>query len=217
MDPHSKRLMDACDWRGLEITPDHIRRAKQAYFANISYIDDKIGEILAVLEATRQEAHRRLPLRPRRDAGRTRPLVQDELLRRLGPRAPDDRRARHAAGRSIPRSPPSTSLPTLARWPGSRWTRSRPGPMGVNLARGERRPAPPGGDGICRRRQRSRRWSACATAPGNTSAAPPTPRCCSTWRTTPMSATNLATDPRAAEILDPLARHGRRTLGPARL
>ena len=40
----------------MEITPDHIRRAKQAYFANISYIDDKIGEILAVLEATRQEA-----------------------------------------------------------------------------------------------------------------------------------------------------------------
>jgi choline-sulfatase len=55
-DPHSQRLMDACDWRGMEITPDHIRRAKQAYFANISYVDDKIGEILAVLAATRQEA-----------------------------------------------------------------------------------------------------------------------------------------------------------------
>ena len=57
MDPHSQRLMDACDWRSMEITPDHVRRARQAYFANISYIDDKIGEILAVLEATRQEAH----------------------------------------------------------------------------------------------------------------------------------------------------------------
>ena len=57
MDHHSQRLMDACDWRGMEITPDHIRRAKRAYFANISYIDDKIGEILAVLEATRQDAH----------------------------------------------------------------------------------------------------------------------------------------------------------------
>lgn len=57
MDPHSKRLMDACDWRGMEITEGHIRRAKQAYFANISYIDDKIGEILAVLEATLQEAN----------------------------------------------------------------------------------------------------------------------------------------------------------------
>jgi choline-sulfatase len=56
MDPHSQRLMDACDWRSLDITPDHIRRARRAYFANISYIDDKIGEILSVLEATRQEA-----------------------------------------------------------------------------------------------------------------------------------------------------------------
>ena len=55
-DPHSKRLMDACDWRGIEITPDHIRRARQGYFANISYVDDKIGEILAALEASRQEA-----------------------------------------------------------------------------------------------------------------------------------------------------------------
>jgi choline-sulfatase len=57
MDPHSQRLMDACDWRALTITPDHIRRARQAYFANISYVDDKIGEILSVLTATRQDAH----------------------------------------------------------------------------------------------------------------------------------------------------------------
>ena len=55
-DPHSQRLMDACDWRSFDITPDHIRRARQGYFANISYIDDKIGEILDVLDATRQEA-----------------------------------------------------------------------------------------------------------------------------------------------------------------
>ncbi len=56
MDPHSKRLMDACDWRSMEVTPEHIRRSRQGYFANISYVDDKIGEILAVLEASRQEA-----------------------------------------------------------------------------------------------------------------------------------------------------------------
>ena len=55
-DPHSRRLMDACDWRGTPITPDQVRRARQGYFANISYIDDKIGEILAALQATRQEA-----------------------------------------------------------------------------------------------------------------------------------------------------------------
>lgn len=56
MDPHSQRLMDACDWRKSEITPEMVRRARRGYFANISYIDDKVGELLAVLEATRQEA-----------------------------------------------------------------------------------------------------------------------------------------------------------------
>jgi choline-sulfatase len=55
-DPHAKRLMDACDWRGLDVKPEHVRRSRQGYFANISYVDDKIGEILAALEATRQEA-----------------------------------------------------------------------------------------------------------------------------------------------------------------
>ena len=55
-DPHSKRIFDANDWRNFDITDDHIRRARRAYFANISYLDDKIGEILAALEATRQKA-----------------------------------------------------------------------------------------------------------------------------------------------------------------
>jgi choline-sulfatase len=32
---------------------DNVRRSRQAYFANISYLDDKIGGILATLEATR--------------------------------------------------------------------------------------------------------------------------------------------------------------------
>lgn len=55
-DPHSQRLLEACDWRGLEVTAEHIRRSRQGYFANISYVDDKIGEILSALEATRQQA-----------------------------------------------------------------------------------------------------------------------------------------------------------------
>ncbi|QYZ68744.1 choline-sulfatase [Neotabrizicola shimadae] len=55
-DPHAQRLMDACDWRAFDLTEDSISRARQGYFANISYIDEKIGEIFDVLEATRQEA-----------------------------------------------------------------------------------------------------------------------------------------------------------------
>ena len=55
-DPHSKRIFDANDWRSYDITEDHIRRARRAYFANISYLDDKIGEVLDTLRRTNQEA-----------------------------------------------------------------------------------------------------------------------------------------------------------------
>ncbi|SDE44706.1 choline-sulfatase [Limimaricola pyoseonensis] len=55
-DPHSRRLMEASDFRAFDISPEEVRRARQGYFANISYVDDKIGEILQVLEDTRQEA-----------------------------------------------------------------------------------------------------------------------------------------------------------------
>mgnify|MGYP001794149901 CR=1 FL=1 len=55
-DPHSKRIFDANDWRSFDIQEEDIRRARRAYFANISYLDTKIGSILNVLRATRQEA-----------------------------------------------------------------------------------------------------------------------------------------------------------------
>ena len=52
-DPHSQRLMEACEHREFDITPEQVRRARQGYLANISYIDDKVGEILEVLRTTR--------------------------------------------------------------------------------------------------------------------------------------------------------------------
>ncbi|MFZ8878687.1 MAG: choline-sulfatase [Paracoccaceae bacterium] len=55
-DPHSKRIFDANDWRNFDITENDIKQSRRAYFANISYLDDKIGEILETLESTRQEA-----------------------------------------------------------------------------------------------------------------------------------------------------------------
>ena len=48
-DPHSKRIFDANDWRSYDITENHIRSARRAYFANVSYLDDKIGEVLDTL------------------------------------------------------------------------------------------------------------------------------------------------------------------------
>ena len=56
LDPHSQRILDANDRGNYDVTEEDIRRARRAYFANISYVDDKCGEILRVLEDTRQEA-----------------------------------------------------------------------------------------------------------------------------------------------------------------
>jgi choline-sulfatase len=55
-DAHSRRIFDANDWRNYTITEDQVARARRAYFANISYLDDKIGEVMTALETTRQEA-----------------------------------------------------------------------------------------------------------------------------------------------------------------
>ena len=55
-DPHSQRILDANDRDNFTISDEDIRRSRRAYFANISYLDDKIGEVLEALEGTRQEA-----------------------------------------------------------------------------------------------------------------------------------------------------------------
>jgi choline-sulfatase len=52
-DPHSKRLLEACDFKAFDIDSEHIRRARRGYFANITYIDDKLAEITEVLKTTR--------------------------------------------------------------------------------------------------------------------------------------------------------------------
>ena len=52
-DPHSQRLFVANDYENYTITEKDVRRSRQAYFANISYLDEKIGQILAVLNAGR--------------------------------------------------------------------------------------------------------------------------------------------------------------------
>lgn len=52
-DPHSQRLYKASDYDSFAIRPEQVRRARRGYFANISYLDDKVGELLSVLERTR--------------------------------------------------------------------------------------------------------------------------------------------------------------------
>ena len=56
-DAHSQRIFDANDWRSYEITGTMVERSRRAYFANISYLDEKVGDILDVLDATGQSAN----------------------------------------------------------------------------------------------------------------------------------------------------------------
>ena len=50
-DPHSQRLYRANDYERFVITEQNILDSRRAYFANVSYLDAKIGEILDVLDA----------------------------------------------------------------------------------------------------------------------------------------------------------------------
>ncbi len=52
LDAHSQRLLDCFAIDEYEITDAHIRAARHAYYAAISYIDDKVGELLHALQAT---------------------------------------------------------------------------------------------------------------------------------------------------------------------
>ncbi len=54
-DPHSRRLLESNDFRNYDITEAQIRDARRAYFANISYLDDKIGRILGALRRCRMD------------------------------------------------------------------------------------------------------------------------------------------------------------------
>ena len=49
-DPHSRRLLSLSDHEAYDIRPEEVRRARGAYFASLSYVDERVGEILGVLE-----------------------------------------------------------------------------------------------------------------------------------------------------------------------
>jgi len=52
-DAHSQRLYKASDYAAFDITAEQVRRSRRGYFANISFIDDKVGELLDTLDRTR--------------------------------------------------------------------------------------------------------------------------------------------------------------------
>jgi choline-sulfatase len=49
VDPHSRRLRAICQVDEAGLTPEQIRRARHGYYAAISYLDERIGEVLGAL------------------------------------------------------------------------------------------------------------------------------------------------------------------------
>jgi choline-sulfatase len=49
-DPFSRRVMDGIEASYVPLTEEEVRRARRAYFANVSYFDSKIGELVQTLE-----------------------------------------------------------------------------------------------------------------------------------------------------------------------
>ncbi|MCB8838780.1 choline-sulfatase [Aurantimonas sp. VKM B-3413] len=54
-DAHSRRLYLANDYKKFDILDENVRKARRGYFANLSYIDEKIGALLDVLKRTRMD------------------------------------------------------------------------------------------------------------------------------------------------------------------
>ncbi len=52
LDAHSRRLYDVSAMDDYTVTDADVRAARHGYFANISYVDDLIGQLLATLETT---------------------------------------------------------------------------------------------------------------------------------------------------------------------
>ena len=49
-DPHSLRLARAVEADRVDVTPEQVARARRAYYANTTYVDDKLGGLLRTLE-----------------------------------------------------------------------------------------------------------------------------------------------------------------------
>jgi choline-sulfatase len=49
-DPHSRRLRAMCRVDEAELTGEQIRRARHGYYAAVSYLDERVGEVLTALE-----------------------------------------------------------------------------------------------------------------------------------------------------------------------
>lgn len=52
LDPHSRRLYQMCGLDQVQLTEEQVRYARHAYYSAISYVDDKVGQLLQALQVT---------------------------------------------------------------------------------------------------------------------------------------------------------------------
>ena len=52
-DPHSRRLREMCGVDAVDLSADQLRAARHGYYAAISYLDERVGEVLAALRDAR--------------------------------------------------------------------------------------------------------------------------------------------------------------------
>ena len=50
LDPHSMRIREMCGGRGVEVPDEVVLNARRAHYAAVSYVDDKLGQLLEALE-----------------------------------------------------------------------------------------------------------------------------------------------------------------------
>jgi choline-sulfatase len=49
-EPHDRRLWHASAMDEVEVTDEDVRRSRHGYYANLAYVDEKVGEVLAALD-----------------------------------------------------------------------------------------------------------------------------------------------------------------------
>ncbi|HEX2679938.1 MAG TPA: choline-sulfatase, partial [Candidatus Dormibacteraeota bacterium] len=52
LDPHGRRIREMCGGVGLRVADDVVQNARRAHYASISYVDDRVGELMEALDAT---------------------------------------------------------------------------------------------------------------------------------------------------------------------
>jgi choline-sulfatase len=52
LDPHSRRVREMCGALGLEVPDDKLMNARRGHYASISYVDDKVADLLEALDTT---------------------------------------------------------------------------------------------------------------------------------------------------------------------